>query len=525
MAGTQQAPEGWYMLSDNPVHYGYYNGVTWARHRWLDPSGVWQEQILDPEVSPATEHPVSTVAEGSPDATGGSAWQRGESSPEPAVCPEDPALDGSDSTPAGSYPGDPPSYGIASVQRSSSGKQVRDQAQEDNPGQVGFFREGEPLRLSAPIAGSGSIELRLAPPGRQKRITVALRILLAIPNWLVLSALNVALSVVAVVLWLCSLISGRPSLSLWRIVRNVLQWQARLRGYLLLLTDQYPPFATGEVAYPVNMEVADPPGRYSRLSVLFRLVLAVPVFVMLYLLEVGMGLIMLAAWVVALFAGELPLLLHNGLAAFLRYSLRVYGYVYLLTTEYPGLPTAERPITENPPGDRQLPLFRLDQQGRRFLTGVMLWGLIVVAGWGALVGSGVTSIANNAFKESTMLSKWNAVAQNFSTTAAEYNHEYAACGQNVACEEHAFAFVAASWSGVLRQLKTLPYPSRAAKQDGQQVIADLSRERTLMAELSTNAGGPVGIALYQQLRVVNSRLNTSISQLNRAVDSSASLVP
>ena len=134
MADAQQAPEGWYMLGENPLHYGYYNGVTWARHRWLDPAGIWQEQILHAEVPQASEHPASTGAEGSFAVTGGSAWQRGEGSLEPAHSPEEPALVGAGPAPAGQYPNHLLSGGITGVQHGPRGGQILNQVRSGTPG-------------------------------------------------------------------------------------------------------------------------------------------------------------------------------------------------------------------------------------------------------------------------------------------------------------------------------------------------------------------------------------------------------
>ena len=53
-----------------------------------------------------------------------------------------------------------------------------------------------------------------------------------------------------------------------------MRWYSRVGAYLLLLTDEYPPFVFGDAAYPVRLAVGS--GKLNRLTVLFRLILAIP---------------------------------------------------------------------------------------------------------------------------------------------------------------------------------------------------------------------------------------------------------
>jgi hypothetical protein len=78
-------------------------------------------------------------------------------------------------------------------------------------------------------------------------------------------------------------------------------------------------------------------GRLSRLAVLFRLILAIPAFIVLYLAIYGLGtIVVFIGWLIALVAGRLPASLHQAIAAVLRYFVRCNGYMLLLTGSYPG---------------------------------------------------------------------------------------------------------------------------------------------------------------------------------------------
>jgi hypothetical protein len=84
-------------------------------------------------------------------------------------------------------------------------------------------------------------------------------------------------------------------------------------------------------AFPVRLE-ADYPERLSRLSTLFRFILAIPVLVVLYLL--GQGLIWVY-WIGILVRGRPVRWLFDANVAILRFTLRAYAYFLLLTDRYP----------------------------------------------------------------------------------------------------------------------------------------------------------------------------------------------
>jgi hypothetical protein len=86
---------------------------------------------------------------------------------------------------------------------------------------------------------------------------------------------------------------------------------------------------------PVHLLVR--PGPLNRLAVFFRLVLAIPAYLVTLLLTFGMeGLVLLVTWLIVLIAGQMPRPLHEAYAAGLRYYIRFLGYVFLVTGTYPG---------------------------------------------------------------------------------------------------------------------------------------------------------------------------------------------
>jgi hypothetical protein len=67
--------------------------------------------------------------------------------------------------------------------------------------------------------------------------------LLAIPHYVVLFFLYIAVVLVVIVAWFAILFTGRYPAGLFRFVEGVIRWHNRVIGYALtLVTDQYPPF-------------------------------------------------------------------------------------------------------------------------------------------------------------------------------------------------------------------------------------------------------------------------------------------
>ena len=112
-----------------------------------------------------------------------------------------------------------------------------------------------------------------------------------------------------------------------------MRWRVRALSYFMLLEDAYPPF--GDAPYPAAIEIADPAGPRHRLTVAFRLILAIPHFIVLPFVLIGWGITTIIAWFAILFTGAYP----QGLYAFgvgaLAWRLRVEAYLLLLVDDYP----------------------------------------------------------------------------------------------------------------------------------------------------------------------------------------------
>src|ERR1700748_2902522 len=110
-----------------------------------------------------------------------------------------------------------------------------------------------PLGTASPPGATGGpggpgdeILVAFAEPAEQNRLTVLVRIILAIPHLIVLWALGIAAQVVVIICGCAALFTGRLPDSRGEFLVGYLRWASRFYGYLFLLTDKYPPFELGD---------------------------------------------------------------------------------------------------------------------------------------------------------------------------------------------------------------------------------------------------------------------------------------
>jgi hypothetical protein len=77
----------------------------------------------------------------------------------------------------------------------------------------------------------------------RNRWTVGFRLILIIPQIIVLAVVEIAWLVTAVIGWFATLFSGRYPDGLWEFGEGVIRWVLRVETYMLLLHDEYPPFS------------------------------------------------------------------------------------------------------------------------------------------------------------------------------------------------------------------------------------------------------------------------------------------
>ena len=108
----------------------------------------------------------------------------------------------------------------------------------------------------------------------RSRLTVALRLILAIPLSLWLAGWSILALPASLVNWPATLLLGRSPGALHRFLAAYVKFTTHYYAYLRLAANPYPPF-DGSDGYPVDLWIG-PPERQGRLGVLVRIPLAIP---------------------------------------------------------------------------------------------------------------------------------------------------------------------------------------------------------------------------------------------------------
>ena len=88
------------------------------------------------------------------------------------------------------------------------------------------------------------------------------------------------------------------------------------------------------MTYPVTFE-ADYSDRRDRLTAFFRLILAIPLFIYLYVFGIAAAIAVIIAWFAIVITGRYPQGLYDFLAGFNRVAARMTAYTVLLCDPYP----------------------------------------------------------------------------------------------------------------------------------------------------------------------------------------------
>jgi hypothetical protein len=109
----------------------------------------------------------------------------------------------------------------------------------------------------------------------------------------------------------------------------------RIAAYLLLMSDRYP--STDEEQYVhLDLPYPDVKGELNRGLPLVKWFLAIPHYIVLFFLHLGVFFVAVFAWLAILFTGRYPRGAFDYIEGVLRWNNRVLGYAFILVTDqYP----------------------------------------------------------------------------------------------------------------------------------------------------------------------------------------------
>jgi hypothetical protein len=213
---------------------------------------------------------------------------------------------------------------------------------------------------------------------RRSRLTVFFRLLLALPHVVWFLGWAAVVQYAIPLAWLWAVIAGRLPEFLHRFLASWVRYGFHVGVYLHLVANPFPGFV-GRSGYPVDLVLPLRPERQRRLTVFFRLLLAVPALlvaaalagfahggILFTWLVFGGGLagaVAFLGWFAALALGRMPNGFRDAGAYGLGYGAQAFAYLFLVTGRYPSSnPESIGPAWSLPPHAVRL---ELDDDGRR----------------------------------------------------------------------------------------------------------------------------------------------------------------
>jgi len=181
----------------------------------------------------------------------------------------------------------------------------------------------------------------LDPPEKVANWRPLVHWILVIPHLVVLYALQTLAEVLAVISWFAILFTGKLPDSFANLMVMYMRYEQRVYSFSFFMREEYPPFAFGQTpdddgADPrTRVNVQPDLGERNRLTVAFRLILAIPQFIVLAVLWLGAGIVLFIAFFAVLFTGKWPPGMRDFVINVQRWQVRVEAYTLLLNDEYP----------------------------------------------------------------------------------------------------------------------------------------------------------------------------------------------
>ncbi|MEY2445240.1 MAG: hypothetical protein QOE00_1820 [Ilumatobacteraceae bacterium] len=168
----------------------------------------------------------------------------------------------------------------------------------------------------------------------RNRLTVAFRIILAIPHVIVAQVWGYLAQVLGVIQWVIILFTGKRNEGIWKLQQSWLYYYSRAFGYVSLLFDEYPAFGTDAGSVPVRSEISFEEDA-DRLSSALRLIWAIPAYIIGFFVAIGAFVVWIISWFAILITGKHSRGMWEFQLKAMRFTLQVQSYLLLMTDAYP----------------------------------------------------------------------------------------------------------------------------------------------------------------------------------------------
>jgi roadblock/LC7 domain-containing protein len=203
---------------------------------------------------------------------------------------------------------------------------------------------GGTMTDAAPVAPGydripSPVTLELTSPLEVARWRPIVNWILAIPQLIVLYVLNIVLQVLAIISFFTVLFTKKIPTGIFATMAMVHRYQWRVTSFAMFMRNPYPPFEfTTSASDPGGDEAVfsiEEPAELNRWLPLVKWLLAIPHYIVLVFLFIGVIFVKLVAFFAVIFTGKYPEGLREYVVGVFRWANRVSAYVYFMTDVYP----------------------------------------------------------------------------------------------------------------------------------------------------------------------------------------------
>jgi hypothetical protein len=166
---------------------------------------------------------------------------------------------------------------------------------------------------------------------------ILVKAIILIPHYVILYVLWSVQFLAQLVIWVWVLFGGHYPDWAWALTAGTVRWTTRVTLFTYGLDDTYPAFSM-EAPGDILIERPAESSRFFAIPILglvARYVLAIPHFIVLYVLSLLVGLSQLVLWAPVIFTGEFPSWGFKLVGGTTLWTMRVYAYLLGLTDRYP----------------------------------------------------------------------------------------------------------------------------------------------------------------------------------------------
>lgn len=183
------------------------------------------------------------------------------------------------------------------------------------------------------------VRLELDAPFEVDRWRPIVNWILAIPQLVVVYVLVIVLEVLAFISFFTVLFTKKIPPGMFATMAMVHRYQWRVSSFAMFMRNPYPPFefqtsASDTGGDPATFSIAEPK-ELNRWLPLIKWLLAIPHYLALIVLFIGLIFVKLVAFFAVIITGKYPEGLRNYAVGVFRWLARVQTYVYFMTDSYP----------------------------------------------------------------------------------------------------------------------------------------------------------------------------------------------